>query len=71
MRSMPVVLMKPGAQLLASFVGVLVSAGVGPFPEGGLDEAFCLSIGAWCVRPSSAVLEAKRTAGGEGMRTIG
>ena len=59
MRSVPVVLVDPGSEVLFSFGGVLVGAGVGPFAQGGLDEAFGLTVGAWCVGPGAAVLEPK------------
>ncbi len=42
---------------------------VGPFAQGGLDEAFGLSIGPWCVGFGADVLDAKGFAGiapGEG-----
>jgi hypothetical protein len=41
-----VVVMKPAIELLFSFRGVLVGAGVGPLAQGGLDEAFCVAVGA-------------------------
>jgi hypothetical protein len=59
MRSVPVVLVDPGSEVLFSFGGVLEGAGVGPFAQGGLDEAFGLTVGAWCVGPGAAVLESK------------
>ena len=49
----------PGSEVLFSFGGVLEGAGVGPFAQGGLDEAFGLTVGAWCVGPGAAVLESK------------
>lgn len=41
--------MQPGIELLFAFGRVLVGAGVGPFAEGGLNEAFGVAIGAWRV----------------------
>jgi len=46
MGSMPVVAVNPRGNLGQAFGGVLVDAGVSPFAEGGLDEAFGLAIGA-------------------------
>ncbi|MEO6804062.1 MAG: hypothetical protein ABI197_12550 [Granulicella sp.] len=45
MGSMPVVLMCPGQEFVASFCGVFVSSGIGPFAESGLEEAFCVAVG--------------------------
>ena len=56
MRAMPVVLMEPAWQLESSGLGVVVRTAVGPFPESGLDEAFGLTVGAWSVRTSEALV---------------
>src|SRR2546421_3105346 len=57
MRAMPVVLVKPRPEMMGTLLGVFVGAGVGPFAEGGLNEAFGLAIGAWGVRPSALVAD--------------
>jgi len=46
MGTMPVVLMQPGIELGLTLAGVLIDAGVGPFPQRGLDEAFGFAVGA-------------------------
>ncbi len=40
-----------------SLDGVLVGVGVGPFAQGGLDEAFYFAVGAWRVRAGEAVFD--------------
>ena len=71
MRPVPVVLVDPWSEVLSAFGQVLISAGVGPFAQGGLDEALGLAVGAWRVRPCAAVLQAKRAAtAGEGVRPV-
>lgn len=71
MRPVPVVLVYPRHEMVFSFGGVRIGAGVGPFVEGGLDEAFGLAVGARGVGPGTAVLEADLTAPvGEGVGAI-
>ena len=41
-----VVVVHPGLEMCIAFVGGFPVAGVGPFAQGGLDEAFGLAIGA-------------------------
>ena len=56
-------------ELLGSMSGVLVGFGIGPFAQGGLDEAFGLSVGPWCVGFGADVLDGESFAGiapGEG-----
>ena len=36
---------------------MLIGAGIGPFPERGLDEAFGLAVGAWGVGAGEAVFD--------------
>jgi len=50
MRSMPVIAVDPRGQLRESLCGVLVEPSVGPFADGGLDEAFGFAVGAWRVQ---------------------
>lgn len=46
MRSMPIVTMQPARQISGALVRRSMRAGVGPFTEGGLNEAFRPSVGA-------------------------
>ena len=72
MWSVPVVLMDPPWQLLGALVGVLIGTAISPFAQGGLDEAFCFSVGAGSVGPCAAMLEAELLAGlGEATRGVG
>ncbi len=50
--------------MLIAFLGVEVMANVGPFAQGGLDEAFGLAVGAGSVGTGEAVLDAELEAGG-------
>ena len=45
MGAMPVVVMKPRRHLRVTLLGVLIGAGIDPFAEGGLDEAFGFAVG--------------------------
>jgi len=45
MRAMPVVLMEPARQLDSAGLGVVIRATVSPFPQSGLNEAFCFAVG--------------------------
>ncbi len=49
MRTVPVVLMDPRFELGVSVLRGLVEASIGPFSDGGLDEALSLAIGARSV----------------------
>ena len=42
---------------VGSLVRGLVDAGVGPFSQAGLDEAFGFAVGAWRVGPGAGVLQ--------------
>src|SRR6185437_5259234 len=73
--SMPVVLVCPWHEFLASRLGVFVSAGIGPFADGGLDEALGLAVGLWSVVASALGGDAKPATGvaeevGEEARTV-
>ena len=50
--------------MLIAFLRVYVMADVGPFAQGGLNEAFRLAVGARSVGAGEAVLDAKLEAGG-------
>ena len=64
MRTGEVVMLEPGGELLIAFLGVGVVANVGPFAQGGLDEAFGFAVGAGSVRASKAVTDAEFGASG-------
>ena len=49
MRTMPVVVVKPGGHLCGALFGGFIGTSVHPFSKGGLDEAFCFAISARCV----------------------
>src|SRR5882672_12722460 len=69
MGPVPVVAMPPGGELGSAFTGVLIGAGIGPFAQGGLDEALGLAVGPGHVGPGANVLEvepATDVAKGEG-----
>jgi len=55
MWTVPVVVVDPGQQERVSFLGVLIEPCVGPFPDGGLDEAFCFSVCSWSIDSGSDV----------------
>src|ERR1035441_5550938 len=57
MWAVEVVVMQPGLEVVFPICGVVVGAGVGPFAQGGLDEAFCLAVGAWGIGPGEAVFD--------------
>ena len=59
MRTMPVVVMEPRRHLCVPLLGVLVRAGVDPFAESGLDEAFGFPVGARSVRPSEVMAQSE------------
>ena len=63
MRSVPVVEVCPGGEMLAPVSGVLVEPGIGPFADGGLDEAFGLAIGSRSVDASTDMFEFEIAAG--------
>src|SRR5271168_1084558 len=63
MGSVPVVLVDPWFEAAVSFCGVLIEAGIGPFPDGGLDEALGLAVGARGVDAGADVFESEVTAG--------
>ena len=58
MLAVEVVVVEPWVELLFSLERSLVGAGVGPFAERGLDEAFCFSIGARRIGSGEAMLDA-------------
>ena len=62
MGSVEVVVVQPGRELLVAFLGVDPVAGIGPFAESGLDQAFGLAVGARGVGASEAVANAELSA---------
>jgi hypothetical protein len=64
MRTVEVVMLQPGREMLIAFLGVEVMANVGPLAQCGLDKAFRLAVGAGRVRAGEAVLDAELEAGG-------
>ena len=62
MRSVPVVVVEEGWEVSGADGGVLVSSGVSPFAQAGLDEAFGLPIGLGRIGLGADVLEAKALA---------
>ena len=70
MRSMPVVLVVPRSEIAEALGGVLIEPGVGPFADGGLDEAFGFAVGARGVEARAPGFDAQPAAvGGEATRT--
>src|SRR5271170_8131846 len=55
--------MSPRRQTGKTFSGVLIEASVGPFADGGLDEAFRLAVGARSVDTSANVFKLEIAAG--------
>jgi len=60
---MPVVIVEPGLERCLSVIRGLVGVSVGPFAQGGLDEAFGLAVGFGRVRSGTDVLEVESFAG--------
>ena len=58
MRTGVVVVVGPGSEAEVSLLGVGPMSGVGPFAQGGLDEAFGFAVGLGRVRASATVFEA-------------
>ncbi len=60
--SVPVVVVQPDVEVLGALLGRLVGACVGPFAQGGLDEALGLAVGARGVGAGVAMHEAEAAA---------
>ena len=60
--AMPIVVVEPGEQMVGALEGGEVGAGIGPFAEGGLDEALGLAVGARGVGAGEAVADAEAAA---------
>ena len=59
MRSMPVVVVKPGQKLSQALLGVLISTSVSPFAQSGLDETLGFAVGAWSIGTGEVVAQAE------------
>lgn len=59
MRSVPVVVVKPGKKLVVALLGVLIKAGIGPFAKSSLDKAFGFTVGAWGVGTGEVMAQAE------------
>ena len=62
MGAMPIVVVEPGEQMVGALEGGEVGAGIGPFAEGGLDEALGLAVGARSVGAGEVVADAEAAA---------
>ena len=56
-RSVPVVTVEPGLEMLLAVRRVLVDGGVGPLAQAGLDEALGFAVGARGVGPGEDVFD--------------
>lgn len=71
MRTVPVVLVKPWEEVQPTLLGSLVGAGIGPFPQSGLNEALGLAISPWCVGPCTTMSQTQAAAESpEGARQV-
>ena len=71
MRAMPVVVVKPGLELIIAMLGSGINTGVSPFAQSGLDEAFGFAVGAWGVGASEVMAQTQSKNGtAESMGTI-
>lgn len=57
MRPMPVVVVKPGLELVIAMLGSGINASVSPFAQSGLDEALGFAIGAWGIGAGEAMAQ--------------
>ena len=68
---MPVIHVAPSWQGLSALVRCGVAAGIGPFAQGGLDEALSLTIGPGRIGPCADMFQARVAASsGKGFRDI-
>jgi hypothetical protein len=59
MRPVPVVMVKPGKELVVALLRVLIEGGVGPFAKNGLDKSFGFTVGARGVRAGEVMAQAE------------
>jgi len=71
MRTIPVVMVKPGLKLIIAMLGSGVETSVSPFAQSGLDEAFGFAVGARSIGASEAMAQTESKNGAaEGMGAI-
>ena len=71
MRTMPVVVMKPGEHVVIALARGLIRAGIDPLPKSSLDKALGLAIGARGIGASEVVAQAElNTSLAEGMGAV-
>jgi hypothetical protein len=71
MRPVPVVVVKPGLELVIAMLGSWINTGVSPFAQSGLDEAFGFAIGTRGIGASETMAQAESENGAaEGMGAI-
>ena len=71
MRTMPVVVMKPGKKMFVTVLRVFIQAGIGPFTQSGLNEAFGFAVGARGIGASEVMAQTKFQHGGvKSARTV-
>ncbi len=63
MRSVPVVTVEPGLEMLLAVGRVLIDGGVSPLAQAGLDKAFGFAVGARGVGSGEDVFDARAFAG--------
>jgi hypothetical protein len=56
MRAIPVVVVGPRLQMSVPLLGVGPVLCIGPFGQGGLDEALGFAVGSWGVGPGAVML---------------
>lgn len=59
MGAMPVVHVQPIRQLGGALVRILISTGIGPFVQRGLDQSYGLTVGSRPIRPRAAMTDAQ------------
>ena len=57
MRPVPVVVVKPGLELVIAMLGSGINTGVSPFAQSGLDEALGFAVGAWGIRAGETMAQ--------------
>ena len=57
MRAMPVVIVEEGREPCAAIRGMGIGVSVGPFAQGGLDEAFGFAVGPWRIGAGETLFE--------------
>ena len=71
MRTMPVVMVKPGLELVIAMLGSGINTGVSPFAQSGLNEALGFAVSAWSIGAGEAMAQAQGENGAtEGMGAI-